>query len=340
MSDIDKASVDFKKFLVDIGQLNISDDDHLDSGENKKVSINSTPTPLMQDVLNLEDDAGMFTVHDSLVQIWITSLSYGIPSRIRMALERRLRNTAARIILSNYAVSFGPKLADDQQAGDTPASSLGAQFSLPVRRRSSMSNLSKGKKAAARSSSPFLSSQVSEDAGFLPPPTRGALPTPEPTPSLHSRSSISSLTASEDASSIYLRAFTSIKPQPALSMNHSNCLGHWGTVANPDDYNWEATQQLFASDDEDQAEERVKQWERAQKRQKRRRGTTDGSSSQPQPRKFGGSQPPQLHDDPQGSSQATPALGTASQVEPGRFGGRYGPKKKKKVMAPRAAGFK
>lgn len=283
----------------------------------------------------------MSEVHDNLVQTWITSLSHGTPSRTRMDLERKVRKTSARISLSNYAVSFGPEVANEVAPGNSPVPELGAQFSLPVRRRASVSKFSKGKKAAARSSSPFSSSQISEDVGFLPPPSRGALPTPEPTPSLRSRSSISSLTAPEDHGSIYLRGYASIAPQPALPTKISeNCLGHWRTVADPNDYNWEATQQFFASDDEDQAEERVKQWERAQKRQKRRRGTTVGSSSQPQPRNFGGSQPPQLHDETQGSSQATPAIGSASQPEPGRFGGRDGRRKKKRSLAPRAAGFK
>jgi len=336
--DLDKASLDFSAFLHEAGRLR----DKTELYEHKQVAITKLSTPSMHKALGLEDDFRMSDVYDSLVKTWITPLSRNIPSRVRMALERTLRNTAAQICLSSHAVTYGSNTADEEEHGADPASCIGEQLSLPVRRRLSTTKMIKDKEPAARSSSPFASSQISEDIGLLPPAPLGALPTPEPTPSLHSRSSISSLKASEDPASLRLRVYAPLAPQPALPTKLSNYLDHWGIGAAPDHADWETAQQDFASDDEDQAEvgERVKQWERAQKRLKRRRELTIGPSSQPQPKKFGGSQPQRIQEDTQGSSQATPAIATASQMEPGRFGGRPNKAKKKKASGVRPAGFK
>lgn len=336
MGDLDKASLDFSDFLYDAKRLR----DKMELDEHKQIAITKISTPSMHKALSVEDDSQISDIYDSLVKTWITPLSLNIPSRVRMALEKTLRNTAAHICLSSHAVTFDSKIANEEEPNKTPASCIGAQLSLPVRRRVSTTRISNGKEPAARSSSPFTSSQISEDVGFLPPSSLGALPTPEPTPSLHSRSSISSLKASEDPASLRLRAYAPLAPQPALPTKLSNYLGHWGTVAAPDSDDWQIAQETFASDDEDENGERVKQWKRAQKQLKRRREPTVGPSSQPQPKRIGGSQPPQIQGDTQGSSQATPAIATASQTEPGRFGGRPGKTKRKKASGVRPAGFK
>jgi len=336
--DLDQASLDFSAFLYEAGRSG----DKTELYEHKQVAITKLSTPSMQKALSLEDDSRMSVVYDSLVKTWITPLSRNIPNRVRMALEKTLRNTAAQICLSIHAVTYGSRIADEEQHGADPASCIGEQLSLPVRRRVSITKMIKDKEPAARSSSPLASSQISEDVGFLPPAPLGALPTPEPTPSLHSRSSISSMKASEDPASLRLKVYAPLAPQPALPTKLSNYLGHWGIGAAPDHEDWETAQQTFASDDEDEVDagERVKQWERAQKRLKRRRELTIGPSSQPEPKKIGGSQPQRIKEDTQGSSQATPAIATASQMEPGRFGGRPGKAKKKKASGVRPAGFK
>lgn len=308
--------------------------------EHKQVAITKSSTPSMQKALSLRDDPQISDVYDNLVKTWITPLSRKIPTRVRMTMEKTMRNTAAQIFLSSHAVMFGAKSADAEERGETPAPYVGEKLSLPVRRRASMSKIIKGKEQIARSSSPLASSQISEDVGFLPRAPFGALPTPEPTPSLHSRSSVSSLTTSEDPASLRLRAYAPLAPQPALPIKLSNYLGHWEVGAAPDFENWEKAQETFASDDEDDAGERVKQWERAQKRLKRRREPTVGSSFQPQTKRIGGSQPQHIQQDTQGSSQATPAIATASQMEPGRFGGRPGKAAKKKASGVRPAGFR
>lgn len=334
--DLDKASLDFSDFVHDAERLG----DKMELDERKQVAIRKISTPSMHTALSLEDAPQLSDIYESLVKTWIAPLSLNIPSRVRMALEKTLRNTAAQICLSSHAVTFGSKIANEEEPDEDPASSVGAQLSLPVRRRVSTTNIIKGKEPAARSSSPVASSQISEDVGFLPPSSLGALPTPEPTPSLHSRSSISSLTASENPASLRLRAYAPLAPQPALPTKLSNYLGHWGIGAAPDSDDWESAQQTLASDDEDESGERVKQWKRAQKHLKRRRDPTVGPSSQPQPKRVGESQPQQRQEDTQGSSQARPAIATASQIEPGRFGGRPGKTKKKKASGVRRAGFK
>lgn len=307
----------------------------METSENKSVRITKISTPSMQRLLSLGEDIQMSEVYDGLINVWISPLSRIIPSRTRIALEKPLREIAAQISLSSHAVDFGSRMAGQEELGETQPAGYGAQFSLPVRRRVSATDLKKGKEPVAKSSSPLASSQISEDVGFLPPSSLGTLPTLEATPSLHSRSSVSSLTASEDPASLHIRAFAPIEPQPALPTEFRNHLNHWGPGDNPTNYDWVAAQQALASDDEDEAGEHAKQRERAEKRQKRRREPTIGPSSQPQPKRLGSSQPQQIQGDTLGSSQATPAVATASQIEPGRFGGRpeKTEKKKKKKKA-------
>jgi hypothetical protein len=309
--------------------------------EHKQLAIMKISTPSMRTASSLTEDPQISDVYESLIKTWITPLSRKIPTRVRMTMEKTMRNTAAQIFLSSHAVTFAAKSADaEEERGETPAPSVGEKLSLPVRRRVSMSKIIKGKEQIARSSSPLASSQISEDIGFLPRAPFGALPTPEPTPSLHSRSSVSSLTTSEDPASLRLRAYAPLAPQSALPIKLSSYLGHWEVGAAPDSENWEKAQENCASDDENDAGERVKQWERGQKRLKRRREPTVGSSFQPQPKRIGGSQPQHIQEDTRGSSQATPAIATASQMEPGRFGGRPGRAAKKKTSGIRPAGFR
>ena len=307
------------------------------------MTVSNILSPTLQAALGIRDTAELSSIYESLIQTWIVPLSRQIPGRVRIALEKLLRDMTGQICLASYSMRID--LTTSKEEKDQPAGlEAGAPFVLPVRRRASASSLGKGKgkeRADAVISPPPVSSQMSEDADFMPSSAFAALPTPEPTPSLRSRSSVSSLAGSEDPASQRLRAYADLAPHPALPANLSNLLGHWQIGVDPAKYDWEAAQQatITADGSEDESQTRLRR--RAEKRRKRQRDNTVGPSSQPEPKRLGGSQPQQGQDTQgtQGSSQQTERAITMSQVEPGKFGGRHAKNKKPKVIA-RPAGFK
>ena len=193
-----------------------------------------------------------------------------------------------------------------------------------------------------RSSSPLVSTQISEDTGFLPPsrpqfqPLVPTLPTPEMTPSLRSRSSVSSLeAAAEDAASTRLGILASLTPQAALPVCAANILRHWTEGMNPADYDWETSQSSILAGDQGpghvEDETTAKKRKRLKKRPKRSRENTLGSSSQPRPLRVGESQPSPILEPQQGSG-ARIGGGTMSQLSRGstQGGHEFGKKARKK----------
>ena len=314
-----------------------------DTDEEGQSIISTILTPPLQVGLGIRPTAELSSIYENLIQTWIVPLSRRIPGRVRIALEKSLRDMAGQICLASYTIRIDSGTSGQEENDQPESSGPGARFVLPVRRRTSATSLDKGKgRSDAGSSPPPASPQVSEDAGSKPASASIALPTPEPTPSLRSRRSHSSLTGTEDPASQRLRAYATLTPQPALPTKMSNLLSHWQVGADPATYDWEAAQQATtATDGDDELQNR--QRHRAEKRPKRQREQTVGpSSSQPAPKRLGGSQPQQgqvLQDAQQGGSQLTESVVTMSQVEPGRFGGRSAKRKKLKVKA-RPAGFK
>ncbi|CAF9910222.1 MAG: hypothetical protein ALECFALPRED_006424 [Alectoria fallacina] len=339
--DIDKAFGDFVDFLDDIKGLSAEHENGLDADEGRQLVVSNLLTPNLQAGLGIRDTAKLSSIYETLIQTWIVPLSRRIPGRVRIALEKLLRDIAGQICLASCTMRIVTGTRGEEK---NPPESLeaGVRFALPVRRRISATDLGKGKERLdAVSSPPPASSQMSEDVGFMPSSSFAALPTPEPTPSLRSRSSVSSLAGSEDPASQRLRAYASLTPQPALPVKMLNLLGHWQVGVDPNKYDWEAAQQATITEGESEDESQARQRQRSEKRRKRRRENTVGPSSQPMPKRLGGSQPQQGQNtrDTQGSSQQTERVVTMSQVEPGKFGGRHAKNKNLKVKA-RPAGFK
>lgn len=306
--------------------------------------VSNILSPTLQAALGIRDTAELSSIYESLIQNWIVPLSRQIPGRVRIAFEKLLRDMTGQICLASYAMRIESTTRGKEEKDQSESLEAGAQFVLPVRRRASTTNLGKGKgkeRADAVISPPPASSPMSEDAGFMPSSALAALPTPEPTPSLRSRSSVSSLVGSEDPASQHLRAYAGLTPQPALPENLSNLIRHWQIGVDPAKYDWEAAQQATVTADGSEDESQSRLHRRAEKRRKRQRDKTVGPSSQPEPKRLGGSQPQQGQDTQgtQGSSQQTERAVTMSQVEPGKFGGRHAKNKKPKVKA-RPAGFK
>lgn len=342
VSDLDKASVDFVDFLDDIKRLSSEHEDSKDNDEGRHLMVAIILTPTLQAGLGFHDTSVLSSVYEDLIQTWIVPMSRQIPGRVRIALEKTLREMAGQLCLASYAMRIEVGSGGNEEIDQSKNWEAGARFVLPVRRRASGTSLGKGKERLdAVRSSPPVSSQMSEDAGVMSSSALAALPTPEPTPSLRSRSSISSLASSEDPASQRLRAYASLTPQPALPAKLSNLLAAWQVGVDPASYDWEAAHQATITEDESEDELQKMQRERAKKRHKKQRECVIESSSQPMSKGRGGSQPQRAQDtqDMQASSQQIERPVTMSQVEPGKFGGRHAKIKRSKDRT-RPAGFK
>lgn len=353
VSDLYKASVDFVDFLDDMKRLTSENEDAKKNDEGRRLTVASILTPTLQAGLGFHDTSVLSSVYETLLQTWLVPMSRQIPGRVRIALEKTLRDMAGQLCLASYAMRVEVGSGGNEEKDQSENWEAGAQFVLPVRRRTSATSLGKGKERLdAVPSTPPVSSQISEDAGVMSSSAVAALPTPEPTPSLRSRSSVSSLASSEDPASQRLRAYASLTPQPALPAKLSNLLGAWQVGGDPANYDWEAAHQAAVTEDESEDESQKMQRERAKKKQKKKQTESAiESSSQPTSNRLAASQPRRAQDtqdvqqassSSQQQTERTVAV-TMSQVEPGKFGGRHGHakvNKKLKDRPPRPAGFK
>ena len=317
--DIDKAAAGFTDFLGDIAKI-ASDEDKNANDEGKRLHISNVLTQSMMTALGLRETYQLSDVYDSLIKTWIAPLPSSIPSRTRIALEKVLRDVVMQISLSSYNVRINQGPTVDKQGAHGDRTDSRPPFVLPVRRRVSVTNLEKNKEPVATSSSALGSSQASQ--GDLP--LRPSPPAQLISKSMQSQRKggpASSLVESEDIASLRLKALASLKPQPALPTKMSNLLKQWDLGADPAAYDWEAAQQAFNIEEESEDEAGTKQRQRVEKRRMQQRTDMTIPSSQPPPKKVGGSQPQSAHET-KGSSQQTQDMVVQSQVEPGRFGGR------------------
>ena len=344
MLDLEKASGDFIDFLDDIKRLASEHENGDDKEGGRQLMVSTILTPKLLATLGFRDSAELHSIYEHLIQTWIVPMSRQIPGRVRIAMEKILRDIAGQICLASYAIRIDVVSKGEEDEDHSEDGEAGARFILPVRRRTLATSLGKGKgkeRSDAVPSPPPVSSQMSEDASFMPPSALPALPTPEPTPSLRSGSSMASLASSEDPASQRLRAYASLTPQPALPAKMAKLLGHWQVGVDPAKYDWEVAYQANVTEDGSGDESQKRERERAAKRRKKPRESTVGPSAQPTSKRLGNSQPQQGQVPPnlQSSSQQTERAVTMSQVEPGKFGGRHAKNKRLKVKG-RPAGFK
>ena len=322
--------------------MNHEQENGSDKEEERQLVVSSILTPKVQAGLGFRDSAEISSIYENLIHNWIVPMSRQIPGKVRIALEKSLRDMAGQICLASYAMRIGMGSKGEEDEDQSEKREVGGQFVLAVRRRTSATSLGKGKERSdAVHSSPPASSQLSQDAGFMSSSASAALPTPEPTPSLRSRSSVSSLASSEDPASQRLRAYASLIPQPALPAKMSDLLGHWQVGVDPAKYDWETARQATVTGGESVDELQKNQHHQTKKQLKRQKVSTISPSSQPTPKRLVVSQPQQSQEiqSLQGSSQQTERPVTMSQVEPGKFGGRLAKNKKVKDKG-RPAGFK
>ena len=316
----------------------LNDEDAIRTNANAGFAISQMLTPDLWKLLGTNVDPEISNIYDGLIDSSIAPLSRNVPNRVRVAVDKILRHTSSQVLLASYAARQELSKQDENPTQDE-TSVAGTELILPVRGRVPASVSEERKRpAAGRSSSRVASSQLSEDGGFLPSSPIRALPTPEPTPSLRSQSSHSSV-VEEDGASQRLRKYVRLKSQPALpSRLSANVLGHWQEGLDPSKYDWEAAQQAFANEDEEEPKANTKE---AKSRQKRQRKQTFGPSSQPSPKRLNGSQPEQIQVNMQGSGQAgmSGVSGILSQPEAGRQGRSQSKGKQKQASGKRLPGF-
>lgn len=355
VGDVETDSIALDEFVVAAEEIYIADTANDDDGLFNEPHVSKLITSQICGALDAPLDSKELSlghIYDSLVKYGISPLSLAVPGRVRVAIEKRLRDLATHMSLATIGVCVRSKVAEndndyeDEEVIEEHVPMNEQLFNLPVRRKRSFPTLpiKPQIQLSGKSSPSLVSSQISEDTGLMPAsqPVAPTLPTPDPTPSLRSRSSISSLAApSEDAASQRLRALATLTPQPALPSSASDILRQWFTGTNPDAYDWEATQTAIAStDDTGDAENAANAKKRLRHEKRLKRQKTDAllaASSQEKSMRVLESQPSPVRDLQGGNSQRIKVEGGRSRIlgrgeYEGREvgGGRAGGRRKRK----------
>lgn len=260
-----------------------------------------------------EDDGrvhlALSNVYGRMLEQWLSPLPSNIPARHRFGSARTAKNIAAELCLACAR-------ADLQE--HPPAE---PEY-LPLENE--------------------IASQLSGPSSY--PRLATALPTPEATPSLQSASFSTSTLSLQDPTQKYLSQYLHIgQPLPLPTGVTSRLQAHWTLGADPDTYNYTATNLALQEADESEggglsAKQRARLKRRAEKHLQRQRRETAkaASSSQPIPslRIMSSPGPPAIGPGVASSQMVSSQMLMASQVVPGAFGGR--PAKRRKA---RQAGF-
>ena len=298
-------------------------------------------SPALSSAVGIGSDLVPAVAYDNLVRRWVGSLPPDSSSRVRIALEIIARSVAGQLCLASYQHPFNGLGLDDRSNSTELSDLREATLSLRPKDPSTEStHKGKGKARDIDLSQLTLSKNgdVNGSMGSGSSP-RGAFPTPEPTPSLRSRSSMSSITQAESAGSRRLGSMTTMVPQPQPNDATSSILKHWVTGDDPWKYDWHRPQEAIAAQKRrpsGRAKTQTQEDDRLEERHKRRR---EGLSSQLPPVVAVGSQPQTVQGlETQESSVATPPI-VMSQMERGVHGGRKQIPAKRNVHK-KVAGFR
>ena len=258
---------------------------------------------------------------------WMLSLSPMISNRVRSATERVIGLVATQLQLAGNGMSQRLTRHRLEREPNDTADRRALTLTLPVRQATSRS-------AKPRQALPEHGPRPRTsfgDEGFMPAVT---LPTPEPTPSLRTQGSRSSLGESEDSEDTATQRLSihgRTGSQTPLSSASIGILSKWLLGQDPADYDWQIDKiQDGGIHGPDEAEEN----RRGKKRRHRDRMAMpqdmamEGPSSQAMPSRLAASQD-NLYPYIQDSSQPTPI--SMSQPQPGRHGGGKTAKKPKKA---------
>ena len=281
------------------------------------------------------------SVHQALVENWITPLSDNIPDVIRMSKERLARRIAAEVFLARQVVRL--EKPERGQQSQSQSQSQAQPWDLPDR---------PGASPSPSRAPPSLCLNASSQ---LPP---SSLPTPSASAAASTLTGSSSHPSTFSAPEITrLNRYTtfSTPAPPPLPRALNRVLSHWGPGADPATYDWRGTsRQLSRHDEQDLGAEEMTEKERRRLRRRTeryvRRQRREAEESQrarvlssQAPEIVSASQPPPAlgvgrpvaadsqRDAIAGSSQSFGLSQVAvSQVLSGRHGGRRPARKKRR----------
>ena len=297
--------------------------------------------PALSSALGIGSGLVPAMVYDNLVRRWVGSLPPNSSSRVRMALEIIAKSVAGQLCLASYQHPFNGLGFDDRF--NSTELSVKREVTLLLRPKDpSTESTHKGKgKAREIDLSQLTLSKTGDVNGSMVPSSspRRAFPTPEPTPSLRSRSSMSSITQTESAGSRRLGSMTTMAPQPQPNNLTSSILKQWVTGDDPWKYDWHRPHEAIPAQERrpsGRAKTQSQENDMLEERHKRRR---EGIPSQLPPVIAVGSQPQTVQGSgTQESSVATPPI-VMSQMERGAHGGRKQIPAKRNVQR-KVAGFR
>ncbi|KAL8674949.1 MAG: hypothetical protein Q9168_000652 [Polycauliona sp. 1 TL-2023] len=312
IGDVDQSSTALADFFS--GVENRQADDEADSLIVSRLTSPSL-SPTMHNLLGIS----LSQAYQSLEELWMTSSTATVPPRANAAIGRSIRLVATQLHLAGNGMC---RLQSENQpeAQGTQTDDLSAlRLTLPLRQAGSRSD--KAQK--------WLPEQVSgserdfEEEKWMP---AASLPTPEPTPSLRSQGSRSSVGSSEESEDTARRTSS---PRGRVAMG---ILSQWSLGQEPDDQFWEAGHRGIGPDDvpREMAGTRGKRKRRERVGKPRGQDTdASGPSSPLMPRRLGASQG-SMGTDGLNSSQARSLL-TSQFPQPGRHGWARRSKKAKKA---------
>ncbi|MCJ1475344.1 hypothetical protein MMC13_004006 [Lambiella insularis] len=218
----------------------------------------------------------MFTpLYENLLVKWIGSLGSNVQGRLRVSAEKRLRIVSVRLYLSSYGLQYESNVKEQDMVA-TLISNENNEFTLPLRRKSSVPRLSRKEKDKVQDILPDRPFQTgSWDSS---PSASAALTKPESSLSVNSQQSTSLASGSISSPYNRLRAFAPLGSQPAPSESLMRLIGHWTVGNNPKDYDWAETQERL-NPKTDAEEEGKRKSERRLKKHKRHGVDTQGDSS-------------------------------------------------------------
>lgn len=266
-------------------------------------------------------------LYDHMVRLWVSPLPAHSPGRVRLVTEQLARKIAAHICLASYRII--PSTEDRSILDEDEEAQSQSRFVLPAGRTFSTASVAQQDRQTVKALS-----DVGEIESLGP-----TLPTPELTPSLRSRSSVSSGVATESLASQRLRSrVLHMLPQTFSDSSTSQIMTHWSVGLDPGLYDWEGVERSIAIEQETTGVDGLSQKRRKRRAEKQRKPLQEPAilpSSQPVPKEAKSSQLQERFATQESSQTMEPIV--MSQVEPGLHGSR---KTFTKKLAPRRkAGF-
>ncbi|KAL9001140.1 MAG: hypothetical protein Q9169_000323 [Polycauliona sp. 2 TL-2023] len=280
--------------------------------------VSRLTVPSLSPTLHNLVESSLSQGYHALEALWTTSLPAGVPRRTQTATERSVRLIATQLQLAGNGMCRLPTQGQPEEENTRTNDMRALTLTLPVRQAGGRSD--EAPKGIPKHMTGPRS--VFKDEEFVPAAT---LPTPEPTPSLRSHGSRSSVGSSEDSEDAGRRTLYR-GGQVAMGI-----LSQWSLGREPDDKDWEAGDTGDGPDDVPKVVVGIQGKRKRRDRERKARAQdadAEGPSSQDMPPRLAASQDDKATHGP-GSSQL--ASMTMSQPQRGRHGGTSRSKKARKA---------